>query len=412
MKNIITVLRERGFIEALTSDALEEIASKPLTLYIGFDPTAESLHLGNLVGMMAAAFFKKSGHKVIALVGGATGMIGDPGGRSAERNLLDHQEIERNLKGIRQSLAPLLGDTLILNNYDWLKDFSFIEFLRDVGKHFRLGTMLSKEMVKTRLASEDGLSFTEFSYQLLQAYDFFHLNSQHGVTLQIGGSDQWGNIVAGTEFVRKRTGKSVYGLTFPLLTRSDGKKFGKSEGGAIWLNRDKLAPFDFYQYLYNMPDADMGKMLRIFTFLPIEEIEEIEGKMEAKPHSAQKRLAEEVTRLIHGEEGLREALKMTKAAQPGAKTELSAAVLAALPQKSLPLSDVIGKTVVDLLAFLQLCSSRSEARRLIEGGGVYINNEKLVDEQFMFEKKHLVEGKFLLLGLGKKKKLVISIDFS
>jgi len=412
MKNIITLLRERGFIEAVTSDELEEMASKPLTLYIGFDPTAESLHLGNLVGMMAAAFFKKCGHKVIALVGGATGMIGDPGGRSSERNLLDHHEVERNLKGIRRSLEPVLGDTLILNNYDWLKDFSFIEFLRDVGKHFRLGTMLSKEMVKTRLASEEGLSFTEFSYQLLQAYDFFHLNSQHGVTLQIGGSDQWGNIVAGTEFVRKRTGKSVYGLTFPLLTRSDGKKFGKSEGGAIWLNSDKLAPFDFYQYLYNMPDADMGKMLRIFTFLPIEEIEVIERKMEAEPHSAQKRLAEEVTRLVHGEEGLREALKITAAAQPGAKTELSADVLAALPQKSLAVSDVIGKTAVDLLTFAELCSSRGEARRLIEGGGVYINNEKLVDEQFIFEKNHLVEGKFLLLGVGKKKKLVISIDFS
>ena len=210
----------------------------------------------------------------------------------------------------------------------------------------------------------------------------------------------------------KRAGKSVHGLTFPLLTRSDGRKFGKSEGGAVWLNREMLSPFDFYQYLYNMPDADMGKMLKVFTFLSLEEIKELESRMEKEPHVAQKRLAEEMTRLIHGEEGLKEALKITEAARPGAQTELSADVLKNLPQKSLSLSDILGKKVVDLLAYLQLCSSRGEARRLIANGGVYLNNEKLENDQLVFEENHLVEGKFLLLGVGKKKKMVISIDDS
>ncbi|MCH9610921.1 MAG: Tyrosine--tRNA ligase [Chlamydiales bacterium] len=410
MQNIITVLRERGFIEQMTSDDLDEICSKPLTLYIGFDPTAPSLHLGNMVGIMAAAFFKRAGHKVIAVVGGATGMIGDPGGKSVERPLLDHETIEKNVEGIRRSLEPILGDTQIVNNLDWLKEFSFIEFLRDVGKHFRLSTMLSKEMVKTRLASEEGLSFTEFSYQLLQGYDFYHLNRQMGVTLQIGGSDQWGNIVAGTEFVRKRTGKGVYGLTFPLLTRSDGRKFGKSEGGAIWLNSDQLSPYHFYQYLYNMPDADMSKMFKIFTFLPLEEIAELERQSE--PNVMQKRLAEEVTLLVHGEEGLEEAQRLTNAARPGAKTELSSDVLQELPQHALPSGDVVGQKLVDLLAKAKLCGSKGEARRLIQGGGVYLNNEKVECDQLVFEEKHLVEGKFLLLGVGKKKKMVISIEDS
>lgn len=410
MQNIITILKERGFIEAVTSDELLEICKQSLKLYIGFDPTAESLHLGNLVGILAAAWFKRCGHEVIALVGGATGMIGDPGGRSVERNLLDAATVEKNVKGIRRSLEPILGSTTILNNYDWLQDFSFIEFLRDVGKHFRLSTMLSKEMVKTRLESEEGISFTEFSYQLLQAYDFYHLHHHHNVLLQIGGSDQWGNIVAGTELVRKKTGHTVYGLTFPLLTRSDGKKFGKSEGGAVWLNEDHLSCFDFYQYIYNIPDADMGKMFRIFTFLPLEEIEEIEGRMEREPHVAQKRLAEEMTRLVHGEKGLKEALRITNAAKPGAKTELKVEVLQELPQKKLSKESVLGKRAVDILALIQLCSSRGEARRLIAGGGVYLNNAKLDDEHLMIEKNHLVDGKFLLFGVGKKKKMVISIE--
>ncbi|MFN0065706.1 MAG: tyrosine--tRNA ligase, partial [Chlamydiales bacterium] len=226
MQNIITTLRMRGFIDAITNDELETLLDKPVTLYVGFDPTADSLHIGNLVGIMALAWFQKLGHRAIAIVGGATGMVGDPSGKSVERNLLDHETIEHNLVGIRKSIVTILGrDAVVLNNYDWFKNYNFVEFLRDIGKHFRMGPMLSKESVKVRLESEAGLSFTEFSYQLLQAYDFLYLYDHYGVTLQVGGSDQWGNIVAGTELVRRMRGVNVYGLTTPLITRSDGKKF-------------------------------------------------------------------------------------------------------------------------------------------------------------------------------------------
>ena len=304
-------------------------------------------------------------------------MIGDPSGRSAERNLLDAATLAKNLEGIGRSLkAVLKTDAELLNNYDWFKGFGYLDFLRDVGKHFRLGTMLAKESVKTRLASEDGLSYTEFSYQLLQAYDFLHLYDKHKVTVQIGGSDQWGNITAGTELIRKMRGASSFGVTFPLLTRSDGKKFGKSEGGAIWLNPEKLPPYDFYQYLFRLPDADMPKMFRMLTFLPLEEIEEIESAMRRQgyvPNTAQKRLAEEVTRIVHGEKGLEEALRITEAALPGAKTMLDSATLKALageiPTHKLAREAVVGVKLVDLFVVSTITTSKGEARRLIANGG-------------------------------------------
>ncbi|MCC5831721.1 MAG: tyrosine--tRNA ligase [Chlamydiales bacterium] len=417
MKNLIYTLQERGFIEAMTSDELFELANKPLTVYAGFDPTMDSLHLGNLVGIMGLAWFQRFGHRPIALVGGATGMIGDPSGRSGERNLLDEESIETNLLGIRRSLeAVLKTDVTIVNNYSWFAQIGYIPFLRDIGKHFRLGTMLAKESVKTRLASEEGISYTEFSYQMLQAYDFLHLFKEHQVALQIGGSDQWGNITAGTELVRKITGETVYGMTFPLLTRSDGKKFGKSEGGAIWLNPDRLSVYDFYQYLIRIPDVDLPKMLRMLTFLEIEEIREIEASMEAKdyvPNTAQKRLAEEVTRIVHGQEGVDEAVRVTEAAKPGSQTELDSGTLrvlaADLPSKTLPVSEVVGIKLVDLIVDCGLLGSKGEARRMITGGGTYINNEKVTDDQLILSENHLVEKQFLLLGIGKKKKLVVRI---
>jgi tyrosyl-tRNA synthetase len=417
MKNLLYTLQERGFIDAMTSDELFELANSPLTVYAGFDPTSDSLHLGNLVGIMGLAWFQRFGHRPIALVGGATGMIGDPSGKSIERNLLDAETIETNLLGIRRSLeAVLKTDITIVNNYSWFADMGYIPFLRDIGKHFRLGTMLSKESVKTRLASEEGISYTEFSYQMLQAYDFLHLFKQHQVTLQIGGSDQWGNITAGTELVRKMTGETVYGMTFPLLTRSDGKKFGKTEGGAIWLNPERLSVYDFYQYLVRVPDADIPKMLRMLTFLELEEIREIESEMAAKdyvPNTAQKRLAEEVTRNVHGQEGVDEALRVTEAAKPGSHTELDTATLRALaadlPSKTLSPAEVVGIKLVDLLIDCGLLESKGEARRMISGGGAYINNEKITDDQLVLSEKHLIENQFLLLGIGKKKKLVIHI---
>lgn len=417
MKNIITTLEERGFVDAKTSDEISQLVDQPLAIYVGFDPTSDSLHLGNLMGIMALAWFQRHGHKPFAIVGGATGMIGDPSGKSVERNLLDSASLAHNLKGISRSLkAVLKNDVTILNNYDWFRGVDFVDFLRDVGKHFRLGTMLAKDSVKTRLASEEGISFTEFSYQLLQAYDFLHLYDKHRVVLQMGGSDQWGNITAGTELVRKVRGISVHGLTFPLLTRSDGKKFGKSEEGAIWLNADKLPAYDFYQYLYRIADADVPKMLRMLTFLDMAEIKQIEEGMCSKdyvPNSAQKRLAEEVTRIVHGDAGVEEALRITQAAQPGSNTTLDKQTLLALaaeiPSDRLPRSQVVGLKFVDLLVQAKILPSKSEARRMVAGGGIYLNNEKVSDENLVIENLHLIEDEFLLVGVGKKKKVVLQV---
>lgn len=417
MKNLIYTLKERGFIDAMTSEILCKGADQPLKAYVGFDPTADSLHLGNLVGIMGLAWFQRYGHEPFALVGGATGMIGDPSGRSSERNLLDPESLEKNLVGIRHSLeAVLKGGVKIVNNYTWFQNIGYINFLRDVGKHFRIGSMLAKESVKTRLSSEEGMSYTEFSYQLLQAYDFLHLFQEYGITVQMGGSDQWGNITAGTELVRKVTGEVVHGLTFPLITRSDGKKFGKSEGGAIWLNADRLSAYDFYQYLFRLPDADVPKLLRMLTFLELDEIREIEMEMQRKdytPNTAQARLAEEVTRLVHGEKGVEEAKRVTEAARPGSHTELNSVTLQALaadlPSKKLLRSEVVGIKLIDLLVLLELVESKGEGRRMIIGGGVYLNNGKVADDQTVIGEKHLIENRFLLVGMGKKKKLVVHV---
>lgn len=417
MQNIINTLEKRGFIEAMTSDKLHALCQESICIYAGFDPTADSLHLGNFIPIMGLAWFQRFGHKPIALIGGATGMIGDPSGKSAERNLLDQETLEANLRGIRRSLQGILKDDVaILNNYDWFRDFNLIDFLRDIGKHFRLGAMLGKESVKNRLAQEEGLSYTEFSYQLMQAYDFLYLYDKHKVTLQMGGSDQWGNITAGCELVRKMRGETAYGLTFPLLTRSDGKKFGKTEGGAVWLNSDKLPIYDFYQYLFRMPDEDLGKMFRMMTFLDLEEIEEIEASMKRPgyiPNTAQKRLAEEVTRIVHGEEGVKEALRVTESARPGSHTVLNKAILETLsqeiPSTTLSISQVLGCKLVDLLVTAGLLISKGEARRMLLNGGIYLNNEKMVDEHLVIENNHLIDREFMLLGIGKKKKMVIRI---
>lgn len=417
MKNILNTLEERGFIDAMTSDELRQMVEKPIAVYVGFDPTSDSLHLGNLVGIMGLAWFQRFGHKPIAIVGGATGMIGDPSGKSSERNLLDSETLKHNLQGIHRSLkAVLKTEVSILNNYDWFERVNFIDFLRDIGKNFRLSTMLSKDSVKTRLASEEGISFTEFSYQLLQAYDFLHLFDQYQVVLQMGGSDQWGNITAGTELVRKMRGASVHGLTFPLITRSDGKKFGKSEEGAIWLNSDKLPSYDFYQYLYRIPDADIPKMLRMLTFLELGEIKEIEAQMQQKdyvPNTAQSRLAEEVTRIVHGEKGVEEAKRITESARPGSATTLDRTtmqrLIAEIPSNILPRHEVVGAKLPDLLVHCKILTSKSEARRMISGGGIYLNNDKVAHEDLIIENGHLIDGEFLLLGIGKKKKVILQV---
>jgi tyrosyl-tRNA synthetase len=347
-------------------------------------------------------------------------MIGDPSGKSVERQLLDEPTIQTNLKGIRKNLEAILDfnhpttKAIILNNFDWFKNFSFIQFLRDVGKLFRLGPMLAKDSVKTRLNSEDGMSFTEFCYQTLQGYDFLHLFENQGVTVQLGGSDQWGNITAGTELIRKVYGKPAHGITFPLLTKSDGQKFGKSEKGAIWLSPDKISSYEFYQYLIRVEDADVINLMRMLTFMDMAEIRQYEQMMKDStyiPRTAQKRLAEEITRLVHGEEGLKTAIKVTEGIAPGSETKLDAEMLENLardmPSSEMKRENVINKKLIDLLVETKLQTSKSEARRLIRNGGVYINNEKIDDENYIIDEKCLISNRLILLAAGKKNKMII-----
>lgn len=418
MPNVIDILQERGFIEALTSPEIRDMAEKPLRVYCGFDPTADSLHVGNMVGIMALAWFQRCGHIPVALVGGATGMIGDPSGKSVERQLQTREQVELHSKKIKEILERLLrhGSLECLDNFSWISPLGVIPFLRDVGKHFRMGPLLGKESVRKRLDSEEGMSFTEFSYGLLQAYDFLHLFQNQQVVMQLGGSDQWGNITGGVELIRKVVGQTAYGLTFPLLVKSDGQKFGKTEKGAIWLSSEKLSPYEFYQAIFRTADADVGQLLRMLTFLDMEEIRALESSMQRVDYvanSVQKRLAEEVTRIVHGDEGVEMAIKVTEAAAPGKEALLDGATLELLasdmPSCQMAMCDLVGHTIVDILTKAGLVPSKSEARRKLEAGAVYVNNNKIFDGQSLVSQEQLIEGKFLLLAIGKKNKLLIRV---
>lgn len=421
--NVIDILKQRQFIDAMTSPDLITSVNKPIKFYIGFDPTADSLHLGNLVGIMALTWFQRYGHTPYILVGGATGKIGDPSGKSTERPLLTEELLAHNVESIRKQLERFLDFShptarpVMINNDTWFSKISFTDFLRDVGKHFRIGAMLGKESVRARIQSEEGMSYTEFSYQLLQAYDFYYLNHHHDVMLQFGGSDQWGNITAGIEFARKVAQKTLYGMTFPLLTRSDGKKFGKSEGGAVWLSSSLYSPYKFYQYLYRVSDEDVINLLKMLTFVEIEEILEIERLLKNQslpPNTAQKRLAEEVTRFVHGEEGLQTALRVTQAALPGSNAILDSKILqdikGDIPSADFSKKDVIGRKYIDILVQSQLLSSKSEAIRLIKNGGAYLNNQKIEDAERIIEDKDLIGEEFLLVSVGKKTRLLIQVS--
>jgi len=416
--DLLATLQERGFIEQIAGVGLEDALKKQVHLYCGFDPTGDSLHVGHLIPLIGMKWFQESGHMPIALVGGATGMIGDPSGKSQERNLLTPDQIKKNVAGIQKNIEQVLKNTdfVLVNNFDWIGPFSFIDFLRDVGKNFRLGPMLAKESVKLRLNSEEGMSFTEFSYQLLQAYDFLHLNQKYGVTLQLGGSDQWGNITAGTDLIRKQAGVSAFGLTFPLLTRSDGQKFGKTESGTIWLSEDKLSVYEFYQYFFRMPDADVIRCLRLLTQMPMDQIRKIEKEMKEDgyvPNTAQKYLAEAVTELVHGKDGVKTALAATEIAKPGSKTELSVATLELLegevPFFDISADQVVGAKLIDLLVSTKEITSKGEGRRLIQNGGLYLNNNRIDADTFQIGEDDLIEGKLLLVALGKKKKLIVRL---
>jgi tyrosyl-tRNA synthetase len=421
MENIIEILRERGLLDAVTNVDVEKVVESPITVYAGFDPSSDSLQVGNFVTIMGLSHFQRCGHKVIAVVGGATGMIGDPSGKSSERQLLTPEQVEKNLQGIHENLSRFLdfdhptAPAVILNNHDWFKDFSFIDFLRDVGKHFRMGSMLSKDSVRSRLESESGMSFTEFSYQLLQGYDFLRLMDDRDCSFQLGGSDQWGNITAGTDLIHKLRDKKAYGVTMPLVCDSSGQKFGKSAGNAIYLDAKKTSYFDFYQFFVRTADEDAIRFLRIFTFMPLEEIEEYAVKLAAAPEKreAQIRLAEEMTRRVHGEDGLKSAQRSTAvlygAAMEGLKADELLAVFADVPSTELMREQVSGQPVMNVAADAGLCKSRGEARRLVQSGGLNLNNRRIKDIAEVVGEDDIIDGSLLVLRSGKKRNHIVRV---
>jgi tyrosyl-tRNA synthetase len=415
MNTIIDVLKQRGLFADMTSPELPVRVQKSMVIYAGFDPSSNSLQVGNLIAVMALAHCQRCGHRVIAVAGGATGMIGDPSGKSAERNLLGAAEVERNLAGIRENLSRFLdfnhptAPARIVNNNDWLGKFSYIEFLRDVGKHFRMGAMLGKESVRSRMdASEEGMSYAEFSYQLLQAYDFLHLYDAEGCTMQIGGSDQWGNITAGIDLIRKLRSVEVFGLTIPLVCDSAGRKFGKSEGNAIYLSRERTSCYEFYQFFVRTADADVVKLLKLLTFLPLEEIAALEQEVKKDPDKrvAARRLADEVTRMVHGEDGLKLAQKASSVLFGESMEGLKAAdlirIFADVPSVSLARGKAEGLSFLDLAVQSGMSKSKGEARRLIENGGCYCNNRRVESVESKMAQGDLVEGQLTVLRSGKK----------
>jgi len=418
---LIDELKERGLVEALTDAAIAEALDRPLTLYCGFDPSARSLQAGNLVSIMVLKRFQDAGHKVIALVGGATGLIGDPSGKSAERNMLTVEQVEENKKGIRENLSRILdfdgpNAAVMVDNYDWYKGTSAIEFLRDIAINFRVPQMLAKESVKKRLeASEGTLTFTEFSYQILQGNDFLHLYDNYGCQLEVGGADQWGNITAGTDLVHRMRGKTAYGLTFPLLLDSTGKKFGKSEGNALFLDAEMTSVYDWYQYFLRSADADVIRYLKVFSMRSLDEIAELERQMKANPEARipQKALAEELTRLVHGEEGLKKALGATQTLFGGDVSGKSADELETIfkdvKSAELPKAEIVGKPVFMVAAAAGMFKSNGEARRMAAQGGLSLNGAK-IDDKRVFEAADLIDDRVALLKQGKKNNFLLKVS--
>lgn len=415
--SIIDELTSRGMVEQNSAPAAlnQLLNTQSITVYAGFDPTARSLHVGNLLPIMLLSHFQRAGHRPIALVGGATGMIGDPSGRSSERNLQTSAQVLDNLNNQRLQLQQFLdfdgsNTAQMVNNNDWIAPFSYIEWLRDVGKFFTVNYMLAKESVRSRLEDrEQGISYTEFSYMLLQAYDFLHLYRQHQCQLQIGGNDQWGNITAGIELIRKVAGGTAYGVTCPLLTTSSGEKFGKSAGNAVWLDPTLTSPYEFYQYWMQAEDADVVRLLKIFTFLPLSEIESLAQSHAAQPEVrlGQKKLAAEVTQLVHGAAGLAKAQQASEVLFgreiQGLSDQDLALIFKDVPATEMPraLLDA-GIGILDLLTQVGLCQSKGEAKRLVQGGGVYLNNQKISDGGFVLTPAGLASESMAVVRSGKK----------
>ncbi len=422
MASVYDTLEQRELIAQCTDPELrDKLGQERFTVYCGFDPTAESLHLGNLVPVIGLAHLQRAGHRVLLVVGGATGMIGDPSGRSEERNLLDTRQIERNVAGVRAQLSRYLdfdGDNPaeMLNNHDWIGPMRFVDWLREVGKYFTVNYMLAKDSVQSRLRSEAGISYTEFSYMTLQAYDFLYLFDHHGCRLQVGGNDQWGNITAGIDLIRKLRQQPAYGLTFPLITTATGEKFGKSAGNAIWLDRGRTSPWDFYQYLVRQDDRDVIRLLKIFTFVPLERIAELEQAVRARPErrEAQKTLAFEVTAIVHGRETAEEMARAAEIVYGSEIKDLSdetlGAVFASVPSTTLSRSELeAGVDLIELLVRSGLTRSKGEARRLLNSGGVYVNNVRMT-EPLKLTEAHLASASLLVLRTGKKNYHLVRVE--
>lgn len=428
MMDLIDDLKWRGAVDGMTAEEelRAELSKGPVTLYAGFDPTAASLHAGNLLPIIGLARFQRAGHRPLALAGGATGLIGDPSGRDTERELLDRDRLAANLEGIRAQLARLLDFTpgpnqaMLVNNYDWFAPITFLEFLRDTGKHFSINRMIQRDSVKTRLESRDqGISYTEFSYMLLQAYDYLHLYRTHDCRLQVGGSDQWGNITAGADLIRRVVGGSAHGLTFPLLTTSTGKKFGKSaEGAKVWLDSALTSPYQFYQFWIRTEDSDVGRFLRLWTFLPHEEIEALEQQHAADPGARQAHaaLAREVTAFTHGAEAAASAQRASRVLFGGGLDGLQPAdwdmIAGEVPVTRLPAERFAGAgmALLDLVAETGLLKSKGEARREIRGGGVYLNGERAPENGIDVQPSHAIDGRYLMLRRGKANYHLVIIE--
>ena len=422
---MIDEFRRRGLFADATEHVRDALAAGQVTGYIGFDPTASSLHVGSLVPIMGLVHLQRAGHCPISLVGGGTGLIGDPSGKVEERALLDRVQAEENAEGIRKQLASFLdfesrsNPARMANNLDWLDGLGFVDFLRDIGKHFSVNAMLRKESVRRRLSDEEsGISFTEFSYQLLQSYDFWELNRRYGCTLQMGGSDQWGNITAGIDLVRRMGGPRCHGIVFPLLTSSGGSKFGKTEAGTVWLDPERTSPYRFYQFWLNTEDGDVLRYLKLFTLLDGPEMEELAHAVAERPHrrEAQRRLAADITRVVHGAEGLERAERASKVLFGGSLDGLGAEdigdIFADVPSTGLARAALEGDGVelAALMADKGMARSRSEARRLIKGGGVYLNGARVVDLGAAVGAGSPIEDRFVVVRVGKKRYFVVEIE--
>jgi tyrosyl-tRNA synthetase len=420
---ILEELQWRGLIADCTDreGLAQRLGQGPITLYCGFDPTADSLHVGHLVGQLTLRRFQLAGHHPLPLAGGATGMVGDPSGKSAERNLLTREVLEHNVASIKRQLSRLLdfehpvNPARLVDNADWTAPLRYLDFLRDIGKHFSINVMVAKDSVRSRMEGDGGISYTEFSYMLLQAHDFYHLRRAYGCELQIGGSDQWGNITAGTDLIRKKLAVPAWGLTFPLITRADGVKFGKSEGGAVWLDPQKTSPYRFYQFFVNTEDSMVGGYLKKFTLLDREAIADLETRHAANPgaREASKALAREVTTLVHGSQACADAIKASEILFGGSLDGITEAlfrdVAGEAPTVALakPKLEGAGAPIGELLVLAGLCPSKGQARKDIEGGGIYLNNVRVGEASRTATASDLLFGKYLLLRKGKRTYAVI-----